>query len=171
MAVESIRGNLSTTGRLRANLAVGGGSEVTITPTYNSGIKIADYTIDGEEGEIYIPNDGVTIETLYTRQFNTNNPTTITLSESFNNFDFILFYFTKRDDNSYYDYLPIQYFTTDILNDALNGAMTGRSNVLNISGWQPGDQYLRITVTNETTLNIVRNDSKLLLHKISGVKY
>ena len=37
-------------------LAVGGGSEVTITPTYNSGTKIADYSIDGEPGEIYIPN-------------------------------------------------------------------------------------------------------------------
>lgn len=56
MAVESIRGNLSTTCRLRANLAVGGGSDVSITPTYNSGMKIADYTIDGSEGEIFIPN-------------------------------------------------------------------------------------------------------------------
>lgn len=56
MAVESIRGNLSTTGRLRANLAVGGGSDVVITPTYNDGIKIADYSIDGSDGEIYIPD-------------------------------------------------------------------------------------------------------------------
>ena len=56
MAVETIRGNLSTSGRLRANLAAGGGSDVTITPTYNRGIKIADFGIDGEEGEIFIPN-------------------------------------------------------------------------------------------------------------------
>lgn len=56
MAVETIRGNLSTSGRLRANLAVGGGSEVTITPTYNSGTKIADYSIDGVPGKIYTPN-------------------------------------------------------------------------------------------------------------------
>lgn len=55
MAVESIRGNLSTTGRLRANLAVGGGSDVVITPTYNTGTKIADYSIDGSEGAIYVP--------------------------------------------------------------------------------------------------------------------
>lgn len=170
MAVETIRGNLSTSGRLRANLAVGGGSEVTITPTYNSGTKIADYSIDGEPGAIYIPNDEITIETLYTSPFNTNNPATITLSESFNNFDFILLYLTKRDDNSYYDYLPTQCFTTDILNDALNGAMTGRTNVLNISGWQPGDQYLRVRVTSETTFTIVRNDNKLLIHKICGIK-
>lgn len=171
MSTERIRGNLSTQSRLSGNLyKAGGGSTVTIEPVYNSGVKIADYEIDGEPGEIYIPNDEITIETLYTSPFNTNNPATITLSESFNNFDFILLYLTKRDDNSYYDYLPTQYFTTDLLNDVLNGAMTGRTNVLNISGWQPGDQYLRIRVTSETTLNIVRNDNKLLIHKIYGIK-
>ena len=55
MAVESIKGNLSTTGRLMANLAAGGGSDVVITPTYNSGTKIADYSIDGSEGAIFVP--------------------------------------------------------------------------------------------------------------------
>lgn len=64
MAVESMRGNLSTTGRLRANLAVGGGSEVTITPTYNSGTKIADFTIDNEAGAIYIPEPESNTEIL-----------------------------------------------------------------------------------------------------------
>lgn len=172
MSTERIRGNLSTQSRLSGNLyrSGGGGSTVTIEPVYNTGIKIADYTIDEEPGEIYIPNDETTIETLYERNFNTNNPATIALSESFNNFDVILFYFTKRDDGSYYDYLPIQYFTTDILNDALNGAMQGRTNTLNIFGWQPVNQYVRITVTSETTLNVVRNDNNLLIHKISGIK-
>ena len=33
----------------------GGGSDVTITPTYNQGTKIADYSIDGNEGAIYTP--------------------------------------------------------------------------------------------------------------------
>lgn len=167
-----LRGRLSTPPNIEGEIyrGVGGGSTVSITPVYDSGTKIADYEIDGESGEIYIPSNNIPIQTLYTRQFNTNNPSVITLSESFNNFDLILFYFTKRDDSSYYDYLPIQYFTTDILNDALNGAMTGRTNVLNISGWQPIDQYVRITVTSETTFNIVRNNNNLLIHKISGIK-
>jgi len=47
----------------------GGGSDVSITPTYNQGTKIADYSIDGNEGAIYAPeivinkyiNDGVKI--------------------------------------------------------------------------------------------------------------
>lgn len=33
----------------------GGGSDVTITPTLTSGTKIADYSIDGEPGELYAP--------------------------------------------------------------------------------------------------------------------
>ena len=33
----------------------GGGSDVSITPTYNQGTKIADYSIDGNEGAIYTP--------------------------------------------------------------------------------------------------------------------
>ena len=36
----------------------GGGSEVTITPTLTTGTKIADYTIDGEAGELFAPNGG-----------------------------------------------------------------------------------------------------------------
>lgn len=33
----------------------GGGSDISITPTYNQGTKIADYSIDGNEGAIYTP--------------------------------------------------------------------------------------------------------------------
>ena len=38
----------------------GGGSDVSITPTYNQGKKIADYSIDGNEGAIYIPEIEIT---------------------------------------------------------------------------------------------------------------
>lgn len=40
----------------------GGGSSVSITPTITSGTKIADYSIDGEAGELFTPN--VTLSTL-----------------------------------------------------------------------------------------------------------
>lgn len=36
----------------------GGGSTVTITPTLATGTKIADYSIDGVNGELYAPNNG-----------------------------------------------------------------------------------------------------------------
>lgn len=58
MAIDRIRGNLSTQARLSGNLyrSGGGGSTVTIEPVYNSGIKIVDYSIDEDPGEIFIPN-------------------------------------------------------------------------------------------------------------------
>lgn len=58
-----IRCDLTTSRNMRGNMykGVGGGSTVEITPTYNSGTKIADYSIDGEEGELYAP----TIDNLY----------------------------------------------------------------------------------------------------------
>ena len=93
MAVESIRGNLSTTGRLRANLAVGGGSEVTITPTYNSGTKIADYSIDGVPGEIYIPNYPQYTESVLYTYSGTTRQTAFNLSDSMTNYDALIFIF------------------------------------------------------------------------------
>ena len=38
--------------------AGGGGSNVSITPTLSEGMKIADYSIDGEPGELYAPEGG-----------------------------------------------------------------------------------------------------------------
>ena len=34
----------------------GGGSNVTITPSLTSGVKIADYEIDGVDGALYAPS-------------------------------------------------------------------------------------------------------------------
>lgn len=38
----------------------GGGSTVTITPTLSSGTKVADYSINGEEGALYAPGSNET---------------------------------------------------------------------------------------------------------------
>lgn len=35
----------------------GGGSVVTITPTLQSGTKVADFSVDGEQGSLYAPNN------------------------------------------------------------------------------------------------------------------
>lgn len=51
-----MRGRLSSRATVQGDIyRSGGGSTISITPTYNSGTKIADYNIDGEEGKIYIP--------------------------------------------------------------------------------------------------------------------
>ena len=44
--------------KLKRKIAtIGGGTEVTITPTLESGTKVADFEIDGVEGTIYAPED------------------------------------------------------------------------------------------------------------------
>lgn len=88
-----IRCNLSSSGNMRGDMyrSGGGGSVVTIDPVYNSGTKIADYSIDGEDGEIYIPSQ-YTITNLW--NYVTDNTsqivydgTLITLSDSILNYD------------------------------------------------------------------------------------
>lgn len=52
-----MQGNIDFSGTLSGSIAGGGGgSEVTITPTFESGTKIADFTIGEISGAIYIPN-------------------------------------------------------------------------------------------------------------------
>ena len=51
-----MQGNINFTGSLDGLISGGGdGSVVTITPTYDSGTKVADYTIDTVPGSIYVP--------------------------------------------------------------------------------------------------------------------
>lgn len=91
MAVESIRGNLLTAGHLRGALAAGGGSDVVITPTYNSGTKIADYSIDGSEGAIFVPKSySITNLWNYVRDNASQiiyDGTLLTLNDSILNYD------------------------------------------------------------------------------------
>lgn len=59
-----IRCDLGTSGNMRGNMYRGvgsGGTVVEITPTLNTGTKIADYSLDGVPGELYAP----TIDNLY----------------------------------------------------------------------------------------------------------
>ena len=52
-----MQGSIAFDGTLSGSIAGGGGggSEVTITPTLTEGEKIADYEIDGNQGELYAP--------------------------------------------------------------------------------------------------------------------
>lgn len=46
----------------------GGGSTVAITPTLSTGTKIADFEIDGTQGELYAPQGGGAIDYSTTEQ-------------------------------------------------------------------------------------------------------
>lgn len=59
-------GSISFSGTLAGSIADGGGgggSTVTITPTLESGTKIADFSIDSETGSIYAPSSETVIIT------------------------------------------------------------------------------------------------------------
>lgn len=64
-----MQGTIAFDGTLSGSIAGGGGggSEVTITPVLTEGEKIAEYSIDGENGELYAPESGsiVTITPTY----------------------------------------------------------------------------------------------------------
>lgn len=49
-------GSINFAGTLSGGINTGGGSEVTITPTLQSGEKIADYSIDNVPGVLYAPD-------------------------------------------------------------------------------------------------------------------
>lgn len=159
MAVESIRGNLSTTGRLRANLAAGGGSDVVITPTYNSGTKIADYSIDGSEGEIYIPESNHSETTLYTND-GVSNPSTITLSDSISNYDQVYFTLVRTSDG-----IP-----NSIINTSYLTSVMSIDYIFNLLGWSGNNEYVLYKLTNNTTLTKYLEGGYIYIKSIVGVK-
>ena len=61
-----MQGNIDFSGTLSGSIAGGGsgGSEVTITPTLQSGTKIADYTIDETSGSLYAPTPTISSANL-----------------------------------------------------------------------------------------------------------
>lgn len=90
-----MQGNIDFTGSLSGSIAGGGsgGSDVTITPTLQSGTKIADYTIDSESGSLYAPTpEGLEAELPL---IISNNTISIDLSD----------YVTNSDLNDYQEKL------------------------------------------------------------------
>lgn len=59
-----------------------GGSTVTITPAYNSGLKVADYSIDGVSGSIYYPLSDI----IYMYSINTSSLIFSPVDESYSFF-------------------------------------------------------------------------------------
>ena len=75
-----MQGNISFDGTLSGGISGGGGggSDVTITPTLQSGTKIADYSIDDTPGSLYAPTPEVLPGTIVTKALRKYNDTTQT---------------------------------------------------------------------------------------------
>lgn len=130
-----------------------------------SGMMLVDY--GGGSGG----SSGRTEDVLFEKPYLTANPNTITLDHAFTDYDEIHFWTVKKDDSGYYDYLPINIVPVEYLTDVMAGTISGRTNVVNISGWQPMSQYLRVRVSSVSELTVVTNNNNLLIRKIVGIKY
>lgn len=94
-----ISGNIESRRGVNGDLTNGGGgSTVSITPVLESGVKIADFEIDGESGEIFAPSP-VRYNLIKTNLWNykTDNNNNIALStgtyylhDNINNYDMIV---------------------------------------------------------------------------------
>lgn len=157
-----IRCNLSTSRNMRGDMyrSGGGGSVVTIDPVYNSGTKIADYSIDGEDGEIYIPQSSYSETTLYTND-GVTNPSTITLSDSIHNYDNVYFILVRT-----FDGVP-----DSILNTSYLTSIVSIDYIFNLLGWSGNNEFVLYKLTNNTTLTKHLEGGYLYVKSIVGIKY
>ena len=85
------------------SIAINDALNQSITPTYSSGTKIADYNIGGHTGAIYVQGAGGQMDTLWT---GSETPTmsynpTITLAHPISDYDFLLVNFNIDNEGTY----------------------------------------------------------------------
>ena len=85
------------------SIAINDALNQSITPTYSSGTKIADYNIGGQTGAIYVQGGGGHMDTLWT---GSETPTmsynpTIQLAHPISDYDFLLVNFNNYNGNFY----------------------------------------------------------------------
>lgn len=166
MAVESIRGNLSTTGRLRANLAVGGGSEVTITPTYNSGTKIADYSIDGEEGILYIPSSTKKIDLLLDTPFSSGQSSLLHDIADYDELEIIYGFIDSSDNAS----LCMNVLTNYFINNCIYSGSPNNS-LTHILFHPYNDSYNRLIMGDAPNKIYLFDAHNTQIKRVYGIKY
>lgn len=139
---------------------------ISTTENGNTVLRVRGIKLPKGEGT----NGGSTETTLYS-QTPGAWPSTLTLSDSYKNYDRLQFYIYKYDASNYYDHLAVQEISTDQLDMIQNGYISGRTNVLQISGWHRSDQYIRYSIANNTTFTKVQSGGDWGLIKVVGVKF
>jgi len=171
----------------------GGGSTVSITPTLQSGTKVADYEIDQQQGTLYAPTPTTVVAnpsgqatgqlssvqigsdiyeivggsggagsftetTLYTNQTGEYS-TTVTLSDSIDNYDLIAFYYGVYSEYTSSPYITDYRLVT--VND-LNDAHTNGEKII-LTGWSGRVVYIDAVGNHITTSD--EYDNVLLMVK------
>lgn len=156
-----IRCDLSSSGNMRGNMYRGvgsGGTVVEITPTYNSGTKIADYSLDGVSGELYVPN--ATHDVLWTNQ-GVTNPASISLPHNLTDYDIVIFTLKRT---AYGQSWKLQ-FTYDFKH-----GIELNEQIL-FYCWSNNNEYVSYVFSAADTLSGMQNGNALLLTQIEGIKY
>lgn len=147
----------------------GGGSNVEITPTLQSGTKIADFEIDGVSGALYAPSGGggggggssqTIADVLWSGSATPSTTgTDITLSHAISDYDFIVF---TVNQNSGYDSIVVI---------AVNELTVGESYIE--TGYGGSSMDVSFDYTSDTTINIKSSASAYLTTytKITGLKF
>lgn len=156
-----MRGRLSSRATVQGDIyRSGGGSTISITPTYNSGTKIADYNIDGTEGAIYIPENGYSETVLFSNN-DTSNPSTISLTDSLFNYDEI-----KISSVRTFDGVP-----NSIINSSYLVSNLSLNYIINLLGWSGNNEFILYKIISNTTLSLHLQGNYLYIDKITGIKY
>lgn len=108
---------------------------------------------------------------LFEQQEYDTFPSVITLTDSYQNYDYLEFETFKYDDNSYYDLLPPIFMSKEELDAVKDGFKTGRTNVFNIYGWQSANQYKRYEVTDTTTFTLKNGNGNWGIKRINGLNF
>ncbi len=156
-----IRCDLTTSGNMRGNMYRGvgsGGTVVEITPTYNSGTNIADYSLDGVQGELYVPN--ATHDVLWTNQ-GVTNPTSISLPHNLTDYDIVLIT-VKR--SAYGQSWKMQW-TFDF-----NHGFEINEQILMVC-WSNNNEYISYVYSAVDTLSSMQQGNAMLITQIEGIKF
>jgi hypothetical protein len=153
----------------------GGGSTVTITPTLSTGTKIADFSIDGQNGELYAPQggggggSGYSETTLFTGTYQTYRGE-ITLDDDLDNYDLVIFW-TRWAATSTNCEVPFvadaKYFVSKFPYD--NGSTAQTSPHMGLTTYY--NQYMRVKMGSSNNKLFLFDSHSIALAKVTGIKF
>lgn len=172
---QILKWNATTEKWENADESGGGGSTVTITPTLSTGTKIADFEIDGTQGELYAPQggggggSGYSETTLFTGTYQTYSGE-ITLDDDLDNYDLVIFW-TRWAVTSTNCEVPFvadaKYFVSKFPYD--NGSTAQTSPHMGLTTYY--NQYMRVKMGSSNNKLLLFDAHSIALAKVTGIKF
>ncbi|SCW26624.1 hypothetical protein SAMN05660484_00029 [Eubacterium ruminantium] len=133
-------GDMAITYIRDTSIAINDALNQSITPTYSSGTKIADYNVGGQTGAIYVQGAGGQMDTLWTGDVNptSDSKPTVQLAYPLSGYDYIVVE----------GYGTYTYYTTD----AIYKPVIGRTYVGNLNG--EINYCAAVTIINDSNIRL-----------------